>query len=202
MEHDYDTLSKGRRNAKCSMNMFVCRPRKLKVGRVFEVGIVERHPHTPQTFVPLGLGREDRETAYLVIVAPTLPCRSWNDVLPPGSTALEEHQRELMMLKAHHDEHSRAAGTGKNCGPPDMANLKAFVARGDQAVTYAAGTWHAPMVVLGEGEIAFVVVQYMNGVVEDDVEEVEIAVRDGGDGVEVDIGAGELLGIQGESPKL
>lgn len=55
--------------------------------------------------------------------------------------------------------------------PPDLNNIKAFIARGGQAVTYGAGTWHAPMVVLGQRRVDFVVVQFVNGVDEEDCQE-------------------------------
>ena len=55
-----------------------------------------------------------------------------------------------------------------------MENIKAFVANGRQAVTYGAGTWHAPMIVVGKKRVDFVVVQHINGVSEDDCQEVEI----------------------------
>ena len=58
--------------------------------------------------------------------------------------------------------------------PPDLKNLKAFVAHGGQAVTYAPGTWHAPMVVLGERRVDFVVTQFVNGLPQDDCQEVRI----------------------------
>lgn len=54
--------------------------------------------------------------------------------------------------------------------PPDLGGLRAFVVTPDQAVTYAAGTWHAPMVVLGKQRIDFVVTQFMNGIDEEDCE--------------------------------
>lgn len=59
--------------------------------------------------------------------------------------------------------------------PPDLCNLKAFVAHGGQAVTYAVGTWHAPMVVLGKGRVDFVVTQFVSGFPDEDCEEVSIA---------------------------
>jgi ureidoglycolate lyase len=65
--------------------------------------------------------------------------------------------------------------------PPDLAGLKAFYARGDQAVTYSAGTWHAPMIVLGEKRVDFVVTQFVNGVAEDDCQEVNV------EGVNIDL---------------
>ena len=55
-----------------------------------------------------------------------------------------------------------------------MENIKAFVANGRQAVTYGAGTWHAPMVVVGKKRVDFVVVQHVNGVGEDDCQEVKV----------------------------
>lgn len=55
-----------------------------------------------------------------------------------------------------------------------MTRLKAFIATTDQAVTYGAGTWHAPMAVLGEEgtKVDFVVVQFANGVGVEDCQEV------------------------------
>lgn len=50
--------------------------------------------------------------------------------------------------------------------------MKAFVARGDQAVTYGPGTWHAPMAVVGQRRVDFVVSQFANGIPDDDCQEV------------------------------
>ena len=126
------------------MSMFACFPRALDIDTagksIFQVRILERHPFTTQTFIPMGLSPDDFSTKYLVIVAPTLPSEQ------------KQPQR----------------------GPPDVQNLRAFVAHGRQAVTYGAGTWHAPMVVVGKKRIDFVVVQYVNGISEDDCQEVEI----------------------------
>lgn len=139
-------------SARVTTNMFVCRPRSLDASlhskAILRFGVLERHPFTPQTFIPLGLAAGDRSTRYLVIVAPTLP-EPESDVRPsPTSPAYP--------------------GTG----PPDLANVRAFVASGDQGVTYGAGTWHAPMVVIGEREVEFVVVQWANGVGREDCQEV------------------------------
>ena len=71
-------------------------------------------------------------------------------------------------------------------GPPDLSNLRAFVAHGAQAVTYGAGTWHAPMVVVGERRVDFVVTQFANGVQGEDCQEVEL--EGGSVRVVVDIG--------------
>lgn len=75
----------------------------------------------------------------------------------------------------------------KGRGLPDLNGIKAFVCRGDQAVTYGVGTWHAPMVVLGEGPIEFVVVMHENGVPLEDCEECDI----GGGNVKVELAAEE-----------
>ncbi|PHH80961.1 hypothetical protein CDD80_5171 [Ophiocordyceps camponoti-rufipedis] len=55
-------------------------------------------------------------------------------------------------------------------GMPDLRGLRAFVASASQAVTYAAGTWHAPMMALGSHgqRLDFVVVQFASGVADED----------------------------------
>ncbi|KAL8792259.1 MAG: hypothetical protein Q9195_005138 [Heterodermia aff. obscurata] len=137
----HESLTK--KDARPVMSMFACFPRPLDLDAagksIFRVRILERHPFTTQTFIPMGLSPDDLSTKYLVIVAPALPS--------------EQHQQK---------------------GPPDIQNLRAYVAHGRQAVTYGAGTWHAPMVVVGRKRIDFVVIQSVNGVSEDDCQEVEI----------------------------
>ncbi|KAI4217560.1 MAG: hypothetical protein LQ351_000156 [Letrouitia transgressa] len=130
---------------KAVMNMFSCFPRNLRPSLVpkkhsFDVKILERHPYTTQTFIPIGLQSSTLSSRYLVIVAPTLPPTS-------GS-------------------HFKTAGS------PDLKKLRAFWADGRQAVTYSAGTWHAPMVVVGEQRVDFVVTQFANGVADEDCQEV------------------------------
>jgi ureidoglycolate lyase len=74
--NNHYALSQSKKPARPVVNMFVCKPRALEQQEgkgVFPVKILERHPFTPQTFVPMGLDAKDKETAYLVIVAPTLP---------------------------------------------------------------------------------------------------------------------------------
>lgn len=129
--------------ARTCINLFTCFPRVLtQVGEsyIFKICILERHPFTTQTFIPMGLAAANPSTKYLVIVAPTL-----------GPTKAFPNQ-----------------------GPPDLENLRAFVAHGGQAVTYAPGTWHAPMVVVGSTSVDFVVVQYCSGVPAEDCEENEL----------------------------
>ncbi|KAL8689384.1 MAG: hypothetical protein Q9218_004936 [Villophora microphyllina] len=133
------------------MNMFCCFPRSLRLFEekrgeemVFDVRILERHPYTTQTFIPLG-APEDK-ARYLVIVAPTLPPSSSFSTSP--------------MFKV--------------LGQPDINNIRAYWAHGGQAVTYGEGTWHAPMVVMGKTRIDFLVVQWVNGTQEEDCQEVEL----------------------------
>lgn len=61
----------------------------------------------------------------------------------------------------------------KKAGLPDLQNLKAFVAEPGTGVTYGVGTWHAPMVVVGE-KLDFVVVQNMSGRGDEDCQEVDV----------------------------
>lgn len=115
---------------------------------MFKCKILERHPYTSQSFIPLGLDPDPENktsSRFLVIVSPTLTSI-------PGS-------------------------------PPDLRNLKAFVCNGSQGVTYAAGTWHAPMVALGERPIEFVVLVHENGVDGEDTQEVLV----GEDGIAVKV---------------
>lgn len=144
--------------AKAVMNMFVCAPRGLlpnEGDRVIEgvlpVGILERHPFTSQTFIPLGIpASNSHQSRYLVIVAPSLPPSSADSDLPsPQVDGLPGR------------------------GLPDLTRIRAFVAKGSQAVTYGAGTWHAPMVVVGSKPIDFVVVQFANEVGIEDCQEVK-----------------------------
>lgn len=142
--------------AQNTMSLFACFPRVLipdGESLIFKIRVLERHPFTTQTFIPMGLAAADPSTKYLVIVAPTLD----------PTTAFP------------------------NRGPPDLVNLRAFMAHGGQAVTYAAGTWHAPMVVVGRRKVDFVVVQFCNGVPAEDCEEAELEGE--GFGVVVDLPA-------------
>ena len=149
-------LAPSKEPGKAVMSMFVSAPRSLLVCQEsfldgsFPVVILERHPFTSQTFIPLGLSPSDAKKArYLVIVAPTLPSSSEVEKLP--------------------------APDGKDLpgrGLPDITKIRAFICKGSQAVTYGAGTWHAPMVVVGTKLVNFVVVQFANGVAVEDYQEV------------------------------
>ncbi|KAG9247632.1 ureidoglycolate hydrolase-like protein [Calycina marina] len=136
------------------MRMFVCAPRSLQPSKdsslagILSITILERHPYTTQTFIPLGLSAaEAKETRYLVIVAPTLPPTLDDEHLPVPTKAKR--------------------------GLPDIRNIEAFTANGSQAVTYGPGTWHAPMIVVGKKPISFVVTQAVSGVAIKDCQEVD-----------------------------
>ena len=61
--------------------------------------------------------------------------------------------------------------------------MKAFLAEPGMGVTYGVGTWHAPMVVIGDGRVDFVVTQWVSEKGGEDCQEVEIH-----EGVEVLVG--------------
>lgn len=195
-------LSTSKRPSRPKVSLFNCCPRTLVRNShgdtVFPVDILERHPFTPQTFAPLGLAPDDRSTAYLVIVAPTLPpsrsAAMTASVLnkEPAYPLPERRPRPTLrqrLTRARPNLFTNdyapsttplpsaiAVSTVKprGPGPPDLANLRAFVVRGDQAVTYGVGTWHAPMVVLGQRPVDFLVMQFMNGVGAEDTQEIEV----------------------------
>ncbi|KAI1336879.1 putative ureidoglycolate hydrolase [Xylariaceae sp. FL0016] len=165
MRDHYAEAASGRR-ASARMTMFVCGSRELKTFAIadggqreakgVEVTVLERHPFTSQTFIPL---TADGRKRYLVIVAPSLPPGERDAKLPvPASTSAEDG--------------TRLPGRGL----PDLRGMRAFLAEGHQAVTYGAGTWHAPMMALGpRGEaIDFVVVQFANDEAIEDCQEVEL----------------------------
>ncbi|KAK9413089.1 putative Ureidoglycolate hydrolase [Seiridium unicorne] len=138
------------------VTMFVCGARELSgKGRdEFEVKVLERHPFTTQTFVPLT--KDGARTRYLVIVAPTLKPTKGDEGLPVPVEARD------------------GKGGLPGSGLPDLSRSRAFIASGEQAVTYGAGTWHAPMVALGEQGTAvdFVVTQFANDTAVEDCQEV------------------------------
>lgn len=171
------------------MNMFVCAPRDLSstsrnAEKCFHVSILERHPYTPQTFIPMGLSASDTSTTYLVIVAPTLPSDNETRSRLGPSPAVENLP-----------EGFRPKGTGL----PDLSKLKAFLADGSMSVTYGPGTWHAPMVVLGKDKVDFVVAQYANGVADEDCQEIELEAESG-EGIRVVVDDG--VGLHGIRSKL
>ncbi|KAI2625706.1 ureidoglycolate hydrolase [Hypoxylon sp. NC1633] len=149
---------------------------------LFQLDILERHPFTTQTFIPLNANANAgaaASTRYLVVVAPTLPpaAESTTNASNPTNAALPA-----------------PSGTSlPGNGMPDLAQVRAFVATGAQAVTYGAGTWHAPMAALGASGSAvdFVVVQFANDVPVEDCQEVGLLGTQVGGGDET--GRGRIL---------
>ncbi|KAL2128048.1 hypothetical protein VTI74DRAFT_9778 [Chaetomium olivicolor] len=144
----------------------------------FPITVLERHPFTTQSFIPLTANPEAR---YLVVVAPSLPPSPKSSRLPVPTS-----------LPKHTDYPRPLPGPGL----PELQNVKAFVATARQAITYGAGTWHAPMVALGKdgGEaMDFVVVQFANGEVVEDCQEVyfQSDAVSGEAGAVVRLGTGE-----------
>ncbi|KAI9678831.1 MAG: hypothetical protein M1817_005891 [Caeruleum heppii] len=86
---------------------------------------------------------------------------------PLGPEREKIYERPLSKAEAGSLEH----------GPPDLSRLRAFVGTGSQAVTYAPGTWHAPMIAL-DGVVKFVVLQYGNGVQRDECEELQLGTKE------------------------
>ncbi|KHN99430.1 Ureidoglycolate hydrolase [Metarhizium album ARSEF 1941] len=135
------------------MSMFVCSARGLSplsaTHDKFTVRLLERHPFTTQTFAPVASSAR----RYLVVVAPSLPPSGADRHLPaPEADGLPGR------------------------GLPHLKALRAFVATDAQAVTYAPGTWHAPMVALGAPgtTLDFVVSQFASGVAVEDCQIVEL----------------------------
>lgn len=102
-------------------------------GKTYTAKVLERHPFSTQTFIPMGQRKEI--DSFMVIVA--LSDRNSPEELP------------------------------------DPATLEAFICKGNQSVTYSAGTWHAPMVVVDENipHVDFAVLVYENGVADEDCQE-------------------------------
>lgn len=94
MTNDY-AQSPSQTAGKAVMNMFACFPRLPLIANSEDVEdgsslsrvpirLLERHPFTTQTFVPMGLAASDPSTRYLVVVAPTLaPTEDFPDGGPP-----------------------------------------------------------------------------------------------------------------------
>jgi ureidoglycolate lyase len=199
---NYYHLALSKKPSRVSLSMFVCRPRSLRhegSESLLDVNILERHPYTTQTFVPLGLdGKKNVGSQYLVIVAPTLagvsgsrrdsltrpkpyPTRETQGSTDAKSKVFSRGRASPFDNDKTSPSSDRAPGKRaklpKGAGLPDLSKVRVFLARGDQAVTYGAGTWHAPMIVIGTKEIEFVVTQFVNGVDIEDCQEMKV---DGG----------------------
>lgn len=238
LANGYENMCPSGKAAQARLSMFTCFPRKLRRAKrsihhestgfdhhqqeededttetpVFDVRILERHPFTTQTFVPLDLSSQKRvirdrvpagdhqahdwslesgkgetgappsaldsqvdedeeqeEPIYLVIVAPTLKGQSAT-AATNASISSSSTSAEISSTNFSSNQENNNTKQVLIRDPPDLENLRAFIARGGQAVTYSPGTWHAPMVVLGPRRVDFVVVQYVNGVDDEDCQE-------------------------------
>ncbi len=95
-----DLLENARTGARVDLSIATIKPvDKLPL----HATVMERHPFSSQTFLPLKASR------YFVVVAPD-----------------------------------------NGDGSPDLARVRAFVAEGDQGITYRRGIWHHGMTVLDE----------------------------------------------------
>lgn len=156
------------RKAAPVVSLFVCTPRRLsapatgssgaslttdRIQGLFDVEILERHRYTTQTFIPMGLSGADLGTRYLVIVAPTLLTQS------------EQPSEPLQGPGVSNDA---------QLGIPDLSKIRAFLGHGAQALTYGPGTWHSPMVIIGDNSVAFMVIQFANGIGKEDCEEIRL----------------------------
>ncbi|EGD96075.1 ureidoglycolate hydrolase [Trichophyton tonsurans CBS 112818] len=176
----YGTSSK---KGKARMSMFSCFPRELRtplslsvpssskgfsglwnqnLSGLFDVKFLERHPYTSQSFIPISRSHNQDHARRRDIVTKDV---FYLVIVAPSLVGQVDSATSIR-------------------NPPDLNNVQAFIARPGQAVTYAAGTWHAPMVVIGRQRIDFVVVQYVNGIDRDDCELVGLE-----DGVVVEVDA-------------
>ena len=140
--------------ARPTTSLFSCFPRKFRNSgnqSLFDVRILERHPFTTQSFIPVS-APSSANTKLLIVVAPTLSS-------PEPSSALTPYFPQY---------------NWKQGGPPDLKNLRAFLAEPGMGISYEVGTWHAPMIVVGEERVDFVVNQWMSGRQDEDCQEVEI----------------------------
>lgn len=136
--NNYKNASSGKEPT-ANWNIFRCSPPKHLItnngngAKTYKSKVLERHPFTTQTFLPMG--QELSKKSYVVIVAKT-------DESTPNKL-------------------------------PDPSEIRAFICKGNQSVTYGAGTWHAPMVVVDEevSHIDFAVFIHENGVADEDVQE-------------------------------
>ena len=140
-----------------------------------DIPVMERHPYTSQTFIPLHSDPLSFDTYYVVIVAPTerpngMEGGAEKTTAPDsscsssGTLTARIPIRSLSQLSCPQTVDRRSL--------PDLRHIRAFRAKPSQAVTYGPATWHAPMAVVGSKPMDFVVVQQANGVADEDCQEV------------------------------
>ena len=89
--------------------------------------------------------------------------------VPMTSPAANADTKYLVIVAPN----SVTEGSGEDTRPA-VGEAKALVLDRAQAVSYGAGTWHSPMVVLGPERIDFAVMQQINNVEEEDCQTVTI----------------------------
>lgn len=178
-------LSSRPETAKPAISLFVCAPRQL------------RRAYSNSTGEEAAVGNGDESISVGLLPIKVLERHQYTTQtftplgLSPLSSSINPPTVYIVVV-------APTLPSGPDAGMPDVANAKAFLASGGQAVTYGVGVWHAPMVVVGAESVGFVVVQVANGVGEDDCEEVELM----GEGNEGDAGVvvvvPELGGLVGD----
>jgi ureidoglycolate lyase len=137
---------------------------------------IEARPLEPEAFAPFGEVLEIPPNAgrtYYESVLGSLRPDAWPslsiarrqdvDALPFAVKQMERHEfssqsfvpidaRRWLVVVAPH-----APGGG-----PDASGLQAFVARGDQGITFAANVWHHPLTVL-DAAASFAIMMWRNG---------------------------------------
>lgn len=135
-----------------------------------KVGILERHPFTTQTFCPFNYSEAAETNTTSTSTASSSTSTQSSTV---GNNDSDTRSYMLILVAP-----TLASPTSKPPNPPSLPHLRAFIAPLNDptsptpAVTYASGTWHAPMIVLGPRRVDFLVTQFANGVAEDDCQEV------------------------------
>ncbi len=138
-------------------------------------------PLTSAAFLPFGdvleapaiPGRTDFDAA-LASMRPaarpilTLVTKEPAPALPMTSQVMERHRfSSQSFLPVEAGPWLVVVAPHAAAGGPDMARARAFLARGDQGVTYAADVWHHPFTVL-EQRARFAVFMWRDGTPADD----------------------------------
>jgi len=138
-------------------------------------------PLTAEAFKPFGAVLEGPPTPGRVYVSETLAngrahapvCLSVATVepkkdLPLRVTVLERHEHSSQtFIPLSVSRYLVLATLDAPGGGPDVAGLRAFVARAGQGITYAMGTWHHPVTVL-DTPATFAVLMWRDGTAGDE----------------------------------
>ena len=138
-------------------------------------------PLTSLSFAPFGAVLEGTPTPGRVYLSDTLANAranapvslsvatvAPNGGLPLAVTVLERHEHSSQtFIPLQVSRYLVLATLDAPGGGPDLARLRAFVARAGQGVTYAMGTWHHPLTVL-DGPATFAVLMWRDGTAGDE----------------------------------